>query len=89
MRILIDDELLAICTEILRENRSDAEWALRESDDMFHRGPYVGGYDATESAFCFSRHGDDGSEAWFQLSLDQIEKIRGGELRAIEARPAE
>jgi hypothetical protein len=56
---------------------------------MFHRGPYVGGYDATESAFCFSRHGDDGSEAWFQLSLDQIEKIRGGELRAIEARPAE
>ena len=34
----VDDDLLAIAAQILRSNRTEAEWAAVESDDMFQRG---------------------------------------------------
>lgn len=51
----VEADLRAIAVEILQHSFSDAEWAQVESDDMFARGPYVGGYDADEHAFVFYR----------------------------------
>ena len=89
MRIQVGDELRRICGQILSEKLSEAEWAARESDDMFQSDTYVGGFDATEKAFCFSYHAADGSESWFQLTLDEVQQIARGELLEILARPAE
>ena len=41
-----DDDLRAICREIVAHGRSLSEWDIAESDDMFQRGVYVGGYEA-------------------------------------------
>jgi hypothetical protein len=62
---------------IVDTNRTEAEWGAVESDDMFERGPYVGGYDADERAFTFSVHADDG-ELWFQFTLDEARSIVAG-----------
>ncbi|HSF38252.1 MAG TPA: hypothetical protein VLT87_00580 [Thermoanaerobaculia bacterium] len=85
----IDPEFRALCREIAGENRSEEEWAEIESDDMFQSESYEGGFDATEEAFCFSRHADDGQEYWFQLTLSEVQAIAAGEERVIEMRPAE
>ena len=82
-------DLRSICAEILEAERSLHEWAKRESDDEFQRGPYVGGFDATEMAFCFSYCPGDGSELWFQLSLDDVRAVAEGRTTEIQARPAE
>jgi hypothetical protein len=58
-----------------------------ESDDMFARGPYVGGFDADERAFCFGCSGADG-ELWFQFTLDEAKAIAAGQRATLDARPA-
>jgi hypothetical protein len=70
----LDNEFYQICKEIVEENKSLAEWAEIESDDMFQSEKYEGGFDALEMEFCFSVY-LDAAEYWFQLSLDSIHKI--------------
>lgn len=74
MEINIDTNLLNICKEILKENKTPEEWAEIESDDMFQIGSYVGGFDATEMEFCFSFYKNE-KEFWFQISLEEIRDI--------------
>ena len=84
-----DEELRKLCAEIVAESLTEPEWAERESDDMFQTGHYCGGFDADESAFCFSHSRDDGSEWWFQLTLDEVGRVARGEAVQLNARPAE
>lgn len=88
MDIYPDDKLVEICSEIVREDRTLAEWGEIESDDMFQVGRYHGGFDSIEEAFCFSAYTDDG-EFWFQFTLEQAISICAGEMIRIPARPAE
>ncbi len=60
-----------------------------ESDDMFQRGSFAGGYDADESEFCFSFYASDGKKYWFQFTLDQAGRIAAGQDVPLEARDAE
>lgn len=89
MQLVIDPELRTLCREIVSENHSEEEWAEIESDDMFQSESYEGGFDATEEAFCFSRHTEDGEEQWFQLTLSEVQALAAGEDLVIEARPAD
>ena len=84
----VDADLAAIVAEIIRENRTDPEWAAVESDDLFQRGLYVGGYEEPERAFTFSFYGEDG-EVWFQFTLEEARAIAAGRQTAVRARPAE
>lgn len=81
-----DNELVALCQTILATGRTLEEWRQRESDDEFQSAHYVGGYDATEDAFCFSYYESDAEEWWFQLSLDELRSLTAGASRPIEAR---
>ncbi len=89
MRIQNLDQLKKIAAEIVSEGKTDEQWALIESDDMFQEENFVGGYDATESAFCFSYYDEQRREFWFQLTLEDVEKIAKGENLPIEARDAD
>lgn len=89
MTIPISDALLTMLREIVLERRSEDEWALIESDDMFQGDGFEGGFDATERAFCFGCHDAGGREYWFQLTLAEVERLVAGEVLAIEARPLE
>lgn len=89
MQVQIDHEFRTICEEILKEDYSLEEWREIESDDMFQSPHYQGGFDATEDAFCFSYYDSDRGELWFQLTLSQIMEAAAGELKSVEARPAE
>jgi hypothetical protein len=84
----VDADLAAIVADIIRENRTQPEWAAVESDDMFQRGLYVGGYEEPQRAFTFSFYGKDG-ELWFQFTLDEARAIAAGRQKAVCARPAE
>ena len=77
MKLQLDDTFLQIARSIVAEGKTVKEWAEIESDDMFQSGAYVGGYDATEQAFTFSFYGE--SEYWFQLTLDEIRNVCGGQ----------
>ncbi len=88
MDIYPDDDLVEICTKIVQEGRSIAQWCEIESDDMFQTGRYHGGFDSIEQAFCFSAYTDDG-EFWFQFTLQQALSISAGEMIRISARLAE
>ena len=84
-----DAELRGLCAEILAESLTEAEWAEHESDDMFQSDHYCGGFESEESAFCFSHYREDGSEWWFQLTLEQVGRVARGEAVQLDARPAE
>lgn len=84
-----DQELRELCARIVAERLTEGEWAARESDDMFQSEHYCGGYDSDESAFCFSKYHDDGSESWFQVTLAEVNAIAKGEPLAIAMRPSE
>jgi hypothetical protein len=84
----VDADLAAIVADIIGANRTDSEWGAVESDDMFERGRYVGGYEAVERAFTFSFQADD-SELWLQITLDEARAIAAGRQKAVRARPAE
>lgn len=77
-----------ICAEIVSENKSIAEWAEIESDDMFQVAEYEGGFDATGMEFCFIVY-INSVEYWFQLSLDAIVKINKYQNAEIEITKAD
>lgn len=88
MLIPVTQDLITIFRQILQSNKSLEEWSEIESDDMFHRGSYEGGFDATEQAFCFSFYDSQGAEFWFQLTLEEIMRMAADGQGEVEARPA-
>ena len=86
--LAVTADLVAICREILAQEYGPEEWAEVESDDMFQRGPFEGGYDATEEAFTFSYRDPGGGELWFQFTLAEAPRIVSGEITRLAARPA-
>jgi len=73
--IPLDEDLKEICREVLEKSYSGDEWKNIESDDMFQKGVFVGGFDATENAFTFSYfHGI--REYWFQLTFAELMSIQ-------------
>lgn len=87
MEIEIDQEFIEICSRIMNEKKSEEEWALLESSDMFQTKHFCGGYDATEMAFCFSYYDSKTDEFWFQVDLNEVSKILNKEIKYLEARP--
>jgi putative RNA 2'-phosphotransferase len=85
----IRNELLEICRQIIGEGKTEAEWREMESDDMYRQGPYSGGFDAAEKAFCFSFISEGNEEFWFQFTLGEAAEIAMGNPLRIEGRPAE
>jgi hypothetical protein len=83
MKHIIDEILISIFKLILAEDKSLNEWAEIESDDMFQKEPYVGGYDADEEAFCFSYFSEK-SEYWFQVTIDEINEMVKGNINEVE-----
>jgi predicted PP-loop superfamily ATPase len=79
--IHIDEQLLSICSDILKENLSVEEWAEIESDDMFQTENYEGGFDGTEKEFVFSFYDDN--EYWFQMTLQQVKEVSSGQLKSV------
>jgi len=74
----IDKEFVNICYQIKAENKSEEDWALLESDDMFQSKNYVGGFEESEMEFCFSYFDKDRNEYWFQLPLHDVIQIAEG-----------
>ncbi|RME56820.1 hypothetical protein D6779_09940 [Candidatus Parcubacteria bacterium] len=87
MRLIPDEDLITICREIVAAGKTEKDWAASESDDMFQRGSYCGGFDADENEFCFETV-VDGVEYWFQFSLNDAARIADGEAVTLEAREA-
>ena len=81
IEIYIDEQLLSICSDILKENLSVEEWSEIESDDMFQTENYEGGFDRTEKKFIFSFY--DNHEYWFQMTLQQVKEISSGQLKSV------
>ncbi|KPA31370.1 Uncharacterized protein AMR50_4060, partial [Leptospira interrogans] len=46
----------------------------------------LGGYDSIENAFTFSYYDIKNIEWWFQITLDEIDKILSGEIQQIKIR---
>ena len=88
MKIAVDDELKRICKNIVSEKLSLFQWREIESDDMFQTDKYCGGFDTTENAFCFSYFHSENQEFWFQITIDEVQKILSGEMIEIDARPS-
>ena len=82
MKIKLDQDFVDIAKDILSENKTLEEWAEIESDDVFQKGAFIGGFDATEEEFCFSYEVEE--EYWFQLPLEDIEKVVKREITEIE-----
>ena len=89
MQIKIDEEFLKICESIRSKNLSKEEWKMVESGDMFQTNHYVGGFDGTEEAFCFSFYDDRDHEFWFQLTLEEIYKVLTSEKQDLLLRAAD
>lgn len=89
MNIPVTDEFKGVCSEIVAQGKTDDEWAAVESDDMFQTQNYVGGFDATEMAFCFSYFDPQGTEYWFQLTRSEVSEVAAGRKSSIELRPAD
>lgn len=83
-----EKEFFLIVDQIIQENKSLDDWDEIASCDMFQEGNYVGGFESTEMEFTFSYYSND-NEYWFQLSLDEMFKVKNGELRSVLVRPAE
>lgn len=88
MNKFVDDEFIGIAKKILENNKSEKEWSEVESDDMFQSENYCGGFDSIEMAFCFSFY-SEGSEFWFQFTLNEARDILSGDIAYFEIRPAE
>lgn len=88
MKIIVNEDFITIAQAIVADAKTIEQWAEIESDDMFHNGAFVGGFDATEGEFCFSFN-DGAAEYWFQISLSALEEVCNGKLKEIDGRPAE
>ncbi len=82
------EELQGICRSIVSQGRGIEDWREVESDDEFQTENFVGGFDATEDAFCFSYYSPEG-EQWFQITLEQVSELASGALIMPELRPTE
>jgi hypothetical protein len=71
------EEFRNICGEIVSQGRKKEDWRAIESDDAFQTKHFVGGFDATEDAFCFSYHSPAG-EQWFQVTIEEVVGIASG-----------
>jgi hypothetical protein len=89
MDLQVDDELLEICAEIVEEARSLEGWREIESDDLIQTLHYVGGFDATEDAFCFSARHPGRDELWFQFTLEEASDIAARKRLCLPARAAD
>ena len=89
MELKVDQEFKDICREIKGESKTEDDWALIESSDMFQSENYNGGFDATEMEFCFSYYDQTQKEYWFQMSLEQVKKVLTGEHLTLDMREAE
>ena len=83
-----DEDLLKICRRIAEDDRTLEQWMSTESSDEFQIGEYCGGFDADEGEFCFEMR-IDGTEYWFQFSLEQALEIAEGRAVELEARVAD
>ena len=83
--LVIKNELVEICKNILEQYKNSSQWDLEESDDCFQTENFTGGWDATEQAFCFSYYEND-NEYWFQVNLSQVEQIANAVLTEIKAK---
>ena len=81
----VNDDFINICREIIAEDKTIEEWIEIESDDMFQKGNYVGGFDGPEEGFCFSVYIDE-KEYWFQVSLEKVAEIAFGETDEVNVR---
>ena len=88
MKIPPDPEFVEICREIRADNLTVAEWREVESDDMFQSEHFCGGFEAIEDAFCFSYYSPDGQEYWFQITLEEAQRVAACELIMLDIRPA-
>lgn len=79
MKIKINEDFLEICQEIKRMDLNLEEWSEIESDDMFQKGAFSGGFDKDEEEFCFSYFAHDQREYWFQVPLSKIIELADGE----------
>lgn len=79
----VDQEFLEICTKITQEAKTVSEWRSTEASDTFQTQHYCGGFDSIEDAFCFSYYDDQSAEYWFQLSLEDIQKVASLEIKEI------
>lgn len=89
MQLTPDAEFVEICRSIVACGRTEAEWCEQESGDEFQTPLFSGGYEAIESAFCFSYYDASGGEWWFQVTLEEAQRIAAGERPVIELRQAE
>ena len=78
-------ELRGICRDIVRAAKTKEVWRAEESCDEFQTKHFVGGFDATEDAFCFSYFSPEG-ERWFQFTLDEAGALAAGESVALSFR---
>ena len=77
MRAVDLNELRDICRDIVGQAKSKEVWRAEESCDEFQTEHFVGGFDATEDAFCFSYYSPEG-EKWFQITLEEVGEIASG-----------
>lgn len=86
MKLLIQEEFLGICNEILDRKISLEDWKSIESDDLFQSTNFKGGFDATEMEFTFSYYNLKAEEFWFQISLDDIHRVVQGFIAELDLR---
>lgn len=84
MKIELNSNFITIAQAILKEEKTQEEWAEIESGDMFQEGEYSGGFDATEEEFCFSYYEEE-KEYWFQIPLEKMSEVVEMKLQSIEA----
>jgi hypothetical protein len=89
IKLKIDSELFSVFQEIKSLNLDLKNWSLIESSDQFQTSNYCGGFDATENEFTFSYFDENKNEYWFQLTLNDIEKIVEGIYIEVFMRKAE
>lgn len=88
---MISNEIAAlrgICPNIVDRAMKKEDWRATESDDEFQIGPFVGGFDATEDAFCFTYHSPSDGEQWFQLTLEEAAALAAGSVPVPALHPA-
>jgi hypothetical protein len=83
MKHKLEQDFIEICQEIKLENRTVDQWVVVESDGMFQKGKYVGGFDSIEMEFTFSLYEDE-KEYWFQLALNDIYEVADGKEMTVE-----
>ena len=85
----IESEFIKILKEIKSQNRVLSKWREIESSDMFQSEKYCGGFDSIEDKFTFSYYADKKQEFWFEITLEEIDKILKGEINNLEVRKSD